>query len=464
MARFRLSNIIDPFGADRCSPLGRLLRKIAKNLGVVFSSIFLAMICNLAASALNVRVIGVDGVGVLVLIQAKTMLLAGFVSLPTPQPVIKLGRFALEARDSQKCRRIVGLGFIADMLGGCIAVAVTAALIISTPRWILPFDGSIVFAAPWLLVVLTQPLQTPEAVFRLLDAFRFVRLRIVLTAMLQLLASCALALTGASLLAYIFWYGAIISGVWIFTALLAFFLLRRHQLHPTRRAICAFSRGEVREFFAYAGITYLARIPNNLRRHLDVIILGAFGGANASGTYGIIRQVAGAVQKLNGLLTLVFFPEVARLAAIDDRSLARQMFLAATTGALGVGIVAVVCAAIFGADLLHLFFGDELVAAKSALVLMFIAAAITVSSSTFGGFIQAFSSPTNLILPVYLAFGFYMIFIVPLVIAMGVEGAATAQIVYASIFWLAGSKRVWTLLAAPRAATPGQFRNEGAAK
>jgi O-antigen/teichoic acid export membrane protein len=153
------------------------------------------------------------------------------------------------------------------------------------------------------------------------------------------------------------------------------------------------------------------------------------------GVYTVVRQVAGAFNKLAMAASSAIFPEVAALASKRAAAVARRLLNRLALLGLLLGLAGLAGMVVLGRPVLRIAFGPDFMAGYAALLLLGAAGAITLSGASFGGFVQAFASPVRL-LQVYLgAFSVYVVAAPLLIYNLGLNGAPLAQLAFAMALW-----------------------------
>jgi O-antigen/teichoic acid export membrane protein len=216
---------------------------------------------------------------------------------------------------------------------------------------------------------------------------------------------------------------------------LAVWTLRNHGAPVDLRPSALHVAGLGREFFSYAWTTNLTGVINSVRVNGEPLLLGALFGTATVGVYNVVRQVAGAFNKLATAGSSAIFPEVAELASRREFGPARRLLNRLALLGFLFGVAGIVAMAILGRPVLRIAFGPEFVAGYVALLIMGVAGALTLSSASFGGFVQAFVSPLRLLQVYGIAFCVYGVTAPLLIYNLGLNGAPLGQAVFALALW-----------------------------
>lgn len=117
------------------------------------------------------------------------------------------------------------------------------------------------------------------------------------------------------------------------------------------------SRALFREFVRFSKFAYLRELGEQLFKHADYILLGAFAGVGAAGVYKVSFTVTEAAMLFSAALSRVSFPEFSRLTA-EERAERVQSLLGKATSYAGLfALPALAGGAVVGNDLLATLFG-----------------------------------------------------------------------------------------------------------
>ena len=94
--------------------LASIFRRIKVNVGILLGGSGIVMLLNFATAALNARALGPHGLGVIALFQASALLIIGLFSLGSQQPIIRLGKQAIEDDELERLSAIVSLALLVD--------------------------------------------------------------------------------------------------------------------------------------------------------------------------------------------------------------------------------------------------------------------------------------------------------------------------------------------------------------
>lgn len=419
-----------------------ILDRIKTNVGILLGGSGIVMLLNFVTAMLNARALGPYGLGVMSLYQASALIMVGIFSFGTQQPVIRLGKQAVDDHDHQRLSAIASMGLLLDVVAAMVAGAVSLLIVTFLPQRIGVNEDMVVLARFYTIVVFLSGMNAANGILRLFNQFHYLSVVQVGGAFFLLVISIIFFFLRAPLDWYLVTFAVAYATTVQVQVALAIATLRKHggrvqlQFGSVRR------HGLGRQFLSYAWTTNLTGILNTLRVNGEPLLLGAFFGASTVGVYNVVRQVAGAFNKLAAAGSSAVFPEVAELAARGERCAARSLLTRLTLLGLGIGMVGVVGMIVFGKPVLAMAFGSQFVSGYWTLVLMGLVGTLTLSSASFGGFVQAFVSPVRVLQLYVVSFLLYASAAPVLIYQLGLLGAPVGQLIFTLALWL----QCWTVL------------------
>ncbi len=414
-----------------------LRRLIANGLTLLGGQVGASLIMMVAVAA-NARALGLADFGALVMVQSSALLVAGLSAFATQQAVIRMGIEALESGDRQRFAHILGLGFVADLIGAALAGAIG---LLALP-WLLRAAALPASATPLALAaalcLFVQGFRTTEAIFRIFDRFRTLALVHLIAALVALALALWLWAGGYGLEHYVVYVVVVLSLPSLLQLGFAVVLLAQRNARPSL-AGASREKALLREFVAYCWTTHFSGTVDTIRQNGDSPLVGALLSVELAGIYNVAKQLSGILRKGTAVYASVMFPELASIAARKQYDAARQTLRQALLASAAMGTAVVLGAAVMGAFVLELVFGRGYEAGAVALVVLCLSAAIQLSSATLSMYVQAFIGPTRLAFA-YLVTIFVFIAALPSgIILGGIEGAAGAQV----LFYLVLSAACW---------------------
>lgn len=415
-----------------------MLRRLIANGLILFGGQIGASLIMMIAVAANARALGLADFGALVMVQSSALLIAGLSAFATQQAVIRMGIEALESDDKQRFTRILGLGFVADLIGTALAGAIGLTAL----PWLfavaeLPHEAwPLAFTAA--LCLFLQGYRTTEAIFRIFDRFRTLALIHLLSALVALAAALWLWAGSQGLASYTAYIAIVLSLPTVLQLGFALALLVQRDARPTLAGIGR-EKALVREFAAYCWTTHFSGSVDTVRQNGDSPLIGALLSVELAGIYNVAKQLAGILRKGTSVYASVMFPELASIAARRQYDAAHRTLRQAMLASAAIGAAVVLGAWAAGGFVLELVFGPGYGAGAVALVLLCLSAAVQLSSATLSMYVQAFIGPKRLAFAYLVTLAVFLVALPAGVELGGIEGAAGAQV----LFYLALSAACW---------------------
>jgi O-antigen/teichoic acid export membrane protein len=354
-----------------------IFRRMLRNAGTMLGGKLVMGLVNLAATGIALRALGIEQLGLLVLIHAFAQTAAAFVKFQSWQAVLRYGTSSLEHGRRAEFRAL--LRFTAGLDA---ASAVAGTLVCSAAAWWLggvfdiprEFTGA---AALYATSTAFMVMATPTGLLRLFNRFDVLATRDTMGALVRLAGAGAVTLLGGGLTGFLaVWYVATAVG----GLTLAFAAWRETK----RRGLLA-QPGEARPprassvhpgLWSFVWTTNLTTTFSLASGNLGTLCAGAMLGPAEAALFSVARQLGEAALRPGRFLSPAIYPELARLAAMRDqagiRALLRRVLLVSSGGAAAL----LVALALLGHPLLRLLGGAAAVPAYPVMLLLGIAAAI----------------------------------------------------------------------------------------
>ena len=407
-----------------------MLARIFRNAGYLLGGDLVASGMRMVTIALTARALGVENLGILVLLQAYVAVVDRVLNFQSWQALIKYGAEQRSSEREHGLEDLFKLGFLVDfftaILGAGIA-ALAATLVGSLLNW----EASIIDYAVFYSAVIAFNIEgTCIAVLRLHDKFGLIGGQKVIAAGIKLIAT-AIAFAITKSLAVFVAVAAIcqVIGYWVLLAL-TFRQLALLNLAPLRKGKARRAFHQNKGITAYILTTNLHSTFRIIPDQLDFFIVAAVLGNTATGAYKVAKELARVLTRVVQPLYQSVYPELAALAAKRHY---RQILLVVRRSALIVGLTGMcfwVCLILLGEPLLTLIFGDQYTDAYSVMIWYALGAVISAAAFPITPAILAVGYPK---LPLVFIVVSTIIYVVCLPIMMrtfGLPGAGMANVVF----------------------------------
>lgn len=413
------------------SPVRRAMRNAVwllagKGAGGVFSLIY---------TALAARSLGVDQFGIFALILAYGQTVYNLARFQSWQTVVRYGAVHLAAAAPDRLGRVMNFATALDIGAGAVGavLGMAGAMLIgphvgwsdSQQRLAMLFSLSLLFALRG----------TPTGILRLFDRFDIAAYAETVLPMMRLCGALVAWWVEAPVVGFLIaWSVAeLVTTAAIWWAALR--ELRRRGQHVPGAARLRGVRAENPGLWRFAWTTNINFSLTLVWRQLPVLVVGWAGTPAAAGGYRIAANLVNALSKPASALARAMYPELARLAVSERRTVARivrQVTLA--TGLIGLAGVGVMT--LLGRPALRLIGGEDYLFAHPFLVLLAIAAAIDLCGVAVEPAMTALGHPGRVLMVRVIAGLVFITVLAGLALALGPIGAAWAAVVGA-IFLLA---------------------------
>ena len=358
-----------------------LWQRLRRNISVILGGRVVFGLVNLAVSAIAVRACGVEAFGIVVLLQAYIRVFAGLLRFDTWAAVTRYG--VLAADSPPTLRRLLGFTLRLDAVAFVVSILL-AALFAPVAGRILDWPEEVVSLAPWYAVnIIFVAGATATGFLRLIDRFTVLAYQHGLDALIRLGGALLLLAFGGGVVQLTFVWGlaGFLSGVYMMTV--AWQEAKRRDLRPRMRG----SWKELSEGFPniwrFVTITNVDGMVTTVMSHSVVLMVGAILGTTGASLFQIAQQSTDFMYKISGLLSPIFFPELAKMEAKSQRVIIRKV-IRRTLQISFACLVVMSIILIFGSEpFLRYVFGPETVAVTNTMIVCGLAAALHASGFTF---------------------------------------------------------------------------------
>jgi O-antigen/teichoic acid export membrane protein len=408
--------------------------RLVRNIFYNFLSQAWFLVFGFATTPYIVRRLGNDAYGVLALVTAVLGYFA-FLNFGFGPAVIRYAAEFHAKKDHRGLSKLIGTALAFFLLvgsAGGLLIFLTTSFIIGllpgVPHQLLR-EVHVVF---WISAVgffVNMPLSVFSALPRALQRFD-VSNRIDL-----LLGTVSITLT--VLLLYL-GYGLVqlaLLNITMSAVALAVFMAVSKKFLPEVSFRPAFDSGMFRELFHYGGAILLTQVTGNIIFQLDKLIIGFFQPIAALTFYSVPFNLSQKLLTIPSILNPVIFPAASEKLALERHDLVEEIYVRGTRLVMVLVLPAAVVMACYSPQLMKYWLGDEF-ALKSAFVLRFLSAsfflaALTTIPTTVA---QAMGRPAFPAKFALLLAGLQACFILSLVPAFGIKGAAVSLFAAHAIF------------------------------
>lgn len=407
-----------------------VLNKLLRNAGKLFSGDFIASILGFVSVALTARSLGPESYGILVLIQAYTLVIDKLVNFQSWQALIKYGSEAIENQKYTDFDRLVKFGTLIDSGSAVLGtmISVLGAFVIGT--W-FNWDREIInMTIIYSAVILFNIIGTPTAILRLNDKFGAFAIQKVLAATIKLVGILFAYFNDFGLSQFVI--------VYILTEIIGHIILlymgwREIGLNRIFWVLSK-SRYRITETFpgiwSYVWSTNLSGAIAMISRRLDIIIVGGVLGPAATGLYDIAKKFGGILNKFQNPLYQTIYPELSKLWNNGDKK--AFINLGIQTASLAGVFVFIIWGifVLFGNWIIEVSFGDSYSGAHKVVIWYLLAVVIEIIGFPLQPAMLAMGYPKKSLIILTFSTAIYLIILFPLLGTTGIIGAGLAYLVY----------------------------------
>lgn len=347
-----------------------VLRRMVANTAILVAGRGANAVFTLGYLALAARSLGIETLGVLILIHTYTQTVSALAKLRSWEALLRFGAPALRDQRIDDFRSLIGFTARLDIFSavGSTAIAVAGIALASNMFGWQPETGRL--ASLYCLSVLVAAPAAPIGLLRLFDRFDLLAAQSALASLIRLVGAATLTLVGGGLAAFLgLWF---IATACASAALVAFAWreLRRRNLRSCMSGSLRCNAVPFAGIWRFVWTTNLTSSVATLTTHVPTLVVGGLLGAGDAALFRIARELAEALAKPTKLLIPTIFPELARLAAHDARDAMRDLV---RKSMILSGVGAFLCFIVLwlaGELLLRLILGDDAVPAYGVMLLL----------------------------------------------------------------------------------------------
>ena len=357
-----------------------LFRRIFKNSAMLTAGKVYTALVGLIYLALATRALGAHDFGVLILIHAYAVAVRDFITLKTSQCVVRYGALCLDNNAREDFQKLIKFTMLLD-LGFCVAGTVAGMLAVSVvgPRFGVTPE-LVPVATIYCFMILFNFKATSLGLLRLFDRFDLVALMLMVVPTIRLAGACAAYFFYQHISAFLlFWFlaGAVQCLVTVWFGWREF---RRQGFSKDMDLGLRHLTRPHKGIWSFIWTSHIHRTLHVSTVHIATLIVGFLSGPVGAGFFKIAQECATVLIKPAQLFNETVYPEMAKIAV--NRNFPR-LWNVITHSALIAGAIAAVILLVvflFGQPLLGLLFGAEFISAYGVLVLLMIAAAVTMTT------------------------------------------------------------------------------------
>ncbi len=409
------------------------MRRVLGNFGFLLRGRGIAAVMALGATALMARALGPTGFGLVVLIQAYTLLMRGLFDFRSVEAIVRYGVPVHDAGDTRSLRRLI---WVCRRVDRNASLAATAIALLLSPL-VGPLMGvdqdHVILLSAYTLVLLTTANSNARGILRLFDQFDILGRQMTIGPTIRFVG-----------VVVAWWLG---SPLQVFVAILAFayaaenlYVGWRGRLEyrrsvgpsPPGEKIGAASMAEFPGLRHFLWVTYWQSNMDLVPKHLATLLAGYLLGPAEAGLLRLAHEISSVLSKPAGLIREVVFPDLTRSWHQGSDAFNLIAYRTALLGG-GFGLLFVLASFLFGVDLLAMLVGKKFVAAAPVLTLMLLAATFDLASSSLRSAAYAIGHAGKVLRMHAVSAVIYVTLFVALTSTLGLIGAGVAACVAAAL-------------------------------
>jgi O-antigen/teichoic acid export membrane protein len=412
-------------------------RSLLKNSSYLAASQAVAAVASLAALALAGWSLGVELVGLLILIHSYVDAASNLSKFQSWQLIVRYGGHVLVSDDPSDFKAAtsfsIGLDIISSIVGMIGAILLLPVL---GPRFGIPAQYMTV-ALIYCTLIPTYASMTPSGVLRVLDRFDLISWQGTIQPISRAILGAIAWAADAPFIAWLaIWYITSM-GSDLYFWFVAWRQMKRRNLHRGVRPILR--PRQLAGAWRFAIHVNLTSSLSGAWAPISRLIVGGLLGPAATAFYAIASSLAAAAQKPTSLLTRAFYPEVARMNLSTKQPWKLMLRVSAMAGTVGILAIAVVI--LGGRPLIGLVYGHRFVPAYAPLMVFMPMTLMGAISFPFAPMLLALGRPEAPLVAGVIGTLLYFVIVAPLTWQFGLLGAAGAFVIgYAAMFTVLGAQ------------------------
>jgi len=414
-------------------------RSLLKNSSYLGASQAVAAFTSLAALAFAGWSLGVELVGLLILIHSYVDAASNLSKFQSWQLVVRYGGQVLVSDDPGDFKAATGFSIGLDIISSLVGMIGAMLLLpVLGPRFGIP-SQYITVALVYCTLIPTYASMTPSGVLRVLDRFDLISWQGTIQPISRAILGAIAWATNAPFTAWLaIWYLTSM-GSDLYFWFVAWRQMKRRNLHRGVRPILR--PRQLHGAWRFAIYVNLTSSLSGAWAPVSRLIVGGLLGPAATALYAIASTLANAAQKPTNLLARAFYPEVARMNPSTQQPWKLMLRASAVAGA--VGILAITLVILGGKPLIGLVYGHRFVPAYPPLMMLMPMTLMGVISFPFAPMLLALGRAKAPLAAGIVGTLLYLIAVAPLTWRFGLVGAAGAFVIgYAAMFTVL-SAQLW---------------------
>lgn len=406
-----------------------IVRRILKNMGLLFGGKTSAVLIGLAVLAIAARALTIEDLGILLLLHAFIALMTGIASFKSWQALIQFGAESVEMGDMPAFHRLLRFSIGLDLVAALFAAVLSVTVFFVFHSQLGVPDEVFWVAIAYCFLSATNLRSSPLGVLRLYDRFDLISLHDQAVPIVRLIgASLGLYFGGDLTWFIIVWMAAAAATNLLMPTLALRELARRGALkglfdqRPTLKA--------PREgIWRYVWMSNIDATINLIDKQMPTLLAGALLGPAFAALFKIARDISDVLGKGARLLNQVLYPELVRLMIAGRIARAIRIIIYTSAYLLGAGVVLALIISVFGPGLFALALQQDYEGVAPIATMLVVAAALMGAAAPIYSGLYALGNPGRAALARAITVAMTIVLFVALSQTMGETGPGWAMVI-----------------------------------
>ena len=405
-----------------------LFRRIFKNSAMLTAGKAYTALVGLSYLALATHSLGAYNFGILILIHAYATAIRDLITLKTAQCVVRYGAICLGNNARENFQNLIKFTTLLD-IGFCVVGTLVGILAVSVVGpWFGITEELILAATVYCCMILFSFKETPLGLLRLFDRFDLVAIMLMVVPSIRLIGACAAFFFYRDIIAFLLVWFVASAGNCFATVYFGWREFRRQGFGKDMDFQLDHLTRPHDGIWSFVLTSHVHRTLHSSIIHVSTLAVGFLLGPVSAGLFKIAQESASVLIKPAQLFNETVYPEMAKIAVNKNyRRLWNVIVHSAMVAAAIAGFILLVVF-FFGQPLLSLLFGAEFINAYEVLILLMIAAAITMTTFALDPAMYAIGRPDISMNIRIFTFLLHISVMIILLMKIGLVGAGIASI------------------------------------
>lgn len=409
------------------------MRRVLGNFWLLLRGKGVAALMALAATTLTARILGPAEFGLVVLVQAYTLLVRGLLNFRSFEAVVRYGVPAHDAGDTKTLHRLIEVCRRVDFRASIVATILGVLAAPFVGLYMGMSQDNMVLLTLYSFVLLTTAIGTGSGILRLLDRFDILGRQMIIGPTIRFFGVLIAWWLNGSLKIFVLIWAIAYASENIYLSWRGFQEYYQRIGHPTEAdEIESAKLDEFDGLRHFLWVNYWQSNMDLVPKQLAIMLTGFLLGPAEAGLLRLAREMSSMLSRPAVLIRQVVFADLTRSWHQGSEAFNLIAYRTAMlAGAFGLFFVIIVY--FFGELILNLWVGKAYMAAAPVLTLMLLAATFDLTASPLRSAAYAIGDAVK-VLHLYVASTLiYLVLFIALTAKLGLLGAGMAASVAAAV-------------------------------